>query len=189
MNELGQEDDMNLDRFKQILDSYGANPDRWPSDERAAAEDLLGRSAEARDLVAEYAALDSILDVLPAGEVSQSLKEAVLASAATELSAAAIKDANVLSGDNVAQGFWSRLGLGTRGLLADLDSLQWSGSTLFKSAPALGCAAALGFLVAIYGPVAVDDVAFTSSEDAILVAAFGSPDYGMDDFSFNGVME
>lgn len=56
---------MVLDRFKTLVDAYGADPDRWPQDERAAAQDLLVQSAAARAYAAAAAPLDLILDRTP----------------------------------------------------------------------------------------------------------------------------
>lgn len=56
---------MTLNRLKQLLDAYGADPDRWPLEERAAMLDLLARSESARDLAAQAASLDSLLDRAP----------------------------------------------------------------------------------------------------------------------------
>lgn len=52
---------MTLERLKTILDAYGAQPGRWPAEERAAAEALVARSAEARTALAEAEGLDGAL--------------------------------------------------------------------------------------------------------------------------------
>jgi hypothetical protein len=51
-----------LARFGALLDAYGAEPRRWPSDRRAAAEALLARSHEAQALQAAALRLDGLLD-------------------------------------------------------------------------------------------------------------------------------
>jgi hypothetical protein len=53
---------MQLNRFRGLLEAYGAEPRRWPPGERADAEELLARSPEARALLAEAAAIDALLD-------------------------------------------------------------------------------------------------------------------------------
>ncbi len=53
---------MRMDRFRELLDAYGAEPGRWPSGERAAAEALLAEKPEARDLRGRTAKLDAMLD-------------------------------------------------------------------------------------------------------------------------------
>ncbi len=52
---------MRLARFQILIATYGAAPERWPAAERAAAEALIDRSAEARDAVADAAFLDRLL--------------------------------------------------------------------------------------------------------------------------------
>ena len=72
---------MNEARLAAILEAYGADPRRWPEAEQAAALALLSRSAEARALKDEAAALDTLLDVPQAPIPSPELKAAILAAA------------------------------------------------------------------------------------------------------------
>jgi len=73
---------MDARRLDELLDAYGADPARWPADERAAAEALLASSPELRARVTAAAQLDALLDVMPAvSEPSAALRERVLASA------------------------------------------------------------------------------------------------------------
>jgi len=51
-----------LARFQALLDAYGAEPRRWPADQRVAAEALLKRSSEAQVAHAAAARLDKLLD-------------------------------------------------------------------------------------------------------------------------------
>jgi hypothetical protein len=57
---------MDIERFKVLLDGYGADPARWPAAERAAAETFARRSPEAAALMAAARALDRALAWLPA---------------------------------------------------------------------------------------------------------------------------
>jgi hypothetical protein len=66
-----------ISRLKALLDAYGATPECWPEEERAAAAALIETSAEARMLTAEAAALDSLLDKVPEPEVSAALTSRV----------------------------------------------------------------------------------------------------------------
>ena len=66
-----------LTRLKSLLDAYGANPDFWPEEERAAASALIETSTEARMLVEEAAALDALLDQIPEPQVSAALTSRV----------------------------------------------------------------------------------------------------------------
>ena len=60
---------MNLQRFRELVRSYGAAPDRWPEEERQAALDLAGTSSEAEFLMRQEAELDSFLDGFDLPEV------------------------------------------------------------------------------------------------------------------------
>jgi hypothetical protein len=51
-----------MDRFRELLDAYGAEPRRWPAQERGMAEALIAASPEARALRAKAAGLDVMLD-------------------------------------------------------------------------------------------------------------------------------
>ena len=57
---------ISLQRFEQLLDAYGASPQRWPDHERAAALQLLEQSSPAADLWQSAQWLDQQLDQLPA---------------------------------------------------------------------------------------------------------------------------
>lgn len=61
---------MTPERFRQIVASYGAEPHRWPADERDAAQAFLHGNDEARALLDREAGLDRMLGgyrVEPAG--------------------------------------------------------------------------------------------------------------------------
>ncbi len=66
-----------VSRLKALLDAYGAAPECWPEEERAAATALIETSSEARILVKEADALDSLLDKIPEPEVSAALTSRV----------------------------------------------------------------------------------------------------------------
>ncbi|MBE9605301.1 hypothetical protein IAI18_10520 [Acetobacteraceae bacterium H6797] len=53
---------MNEARFAQLLEIYGAVPDRWPAADRAAALALVVRSSRAAGMLAEAAALDRAIE-------------------------------------------------------------------------------------------------------------------------------
>jgi hypothetical protein len=52
---------MMLWRFRLMIAAYGADPARWPREQRAAAEALLRRSAQAREACAAARRLDALL--------------------------------------------------------------------------------------------------------------------------------
>lgn len=73
---------MELARFAEILDAYGADPRRWPDAERDAAAALLAASQDARSLRDDAAALDMLLDLSAAPAPSPELMADILAGAA-----------------------------------------------------------------------------------------------------------
>lgn len=73
--------DVTIERLRALLDAYGAAPERWPEDERAAAEALVAQSAAARAFREEAAALDRALDTVPSAPPSPLLAARVLATA------------------------------------------------------------------------------------------------------------
>jgi len=70
---------MNLQRFQQILDAYGANPQRWPMAERAAAQAFLQQSVDAQALLDEAQNIDAMLDQLPDNVASLGLTQRIIA--------------------------------------------------------------------------------------------------------------
>jgi len=54
---------MTPDRFRTLIDAYGASPDRWPEAERDAARLFMIREPRARLWLNEAAALDDLLDL------------------------------------------------------------------------------------------------------------------------------
>jgi hypothetical protein len=52
---------MNLERFTLIVESYGADPQQWPADERAEALEFSRTSTDALSLLDKEAALDEHL--------------------------------------------------------------------------------------------------------------------------------
>jgi hypothetical protein len=56
---------MTFGEFERLLDIYGGDRTRWPTDARAAAAHLVARDADARRLLAEAEALDRVLESAP----------------------------------------------------------------------------------------------------------------------------
>jgi hypothetical protein len=75
---------MTLQRLQQLLDTYGAGPERWPAEDRAAALALLAHSAEARAQRDKAARLDALLDLAPVVHPSAELAARILAAAPAE---------------------------------------------------------------------------------------------------------
>lgn len=73
---------MTAERFLALVAAWGADPRRWPADERAAAEAFAAaRPDVARPALAEADAVDAVLHASPVPAPSAGLRERVLASA------------------------------------------------------------------------------------------------------------
>jgi hypothetical protein len=53
---------MGLDRFRELMEAYGAEPGRWPANERGSAETLLAQNPEAARLRNQAMAIDALLN-------------------------------------------------------------------------------------------------------------------------------
>jgi ferric-dicitrate binding protein FerR (iron transport regulator) len=72
---------MGLERFRAMVGAYGADPARWPTDERQAAETLRAVSAAANEALREAMAVDRALDRAAAMDVSRAVRARVVGSA------------------------------------------------------------------------------------------------------------
>ena len=73
---------MTAERFHDLVAAWGADPRRWPADERAAAEAFVAANAEAaRAALDEADAIDALLRKSPSPAPSAALRERVIASA------------------------------------------------------------------------------------------------------------
>ena len=66
-----------LKRLGNLLDAYGADPDRWPEQERAAALALIDSSSDARAMRDDARSLDSVLDFVEQPAISPALARRV----------------------------------------------------------------------------------------------------------------
>ncbi|WP_370675439.1 hypothetical protein [Pleomorphomonas sp. PLEO] len=71
---------MTPERFRQIVEAYGAAPQRWPEKERAAAEIFARENIETRELLAREAGLDHLLGTYHVALPDSALMGAVIAS-------------------------------------------------------------------------------------------------------------
>lgn len=80
---MTQEIDNDRKMLAQVLDTWGSDRSRWPSDRRARLAHLLETDATSRRLVAEARALDRVLDRAPlvAGDRMAALADRIMASA------------------------------------------------------------------------------------------------------------
>jgi len=72
-------DALSIDRFNGLVASYGADPDRWPADQRSAAVHALVDSDAARAAWRDAADLDAGLDAVAGLEMSPELAGRVMA--------------------------------------------------------------------------------------------------------------
>lgn len=75
---------MDLDRFTDLIDAYGADIEHWPARDRAAADRLLAASSEARELQRAALRFDNRLlgAMLPEIEPSDDLRARIFAQVA-----------------------------------------------------------------------------------------------------------
>lgn len=72
---------MTPERFRQIVEAYGAAPQRWPEGERTAAEAFARTNPETQAMLAREASLDSMLGAYRIAPAGSALTGAVIASA------------------------------------------------------------------------------------------------------------
>jgi hypothetical protein len=127
---------MDLAAFREMLDMHGAAMRRWPAEQRAAAQSLLTRSHAARVALREAAALDALLDAMPAPQVDTARLDRVVsgALAALPLPGPAVNSNRKPQRPAPGRG-WGRL-LGLLGGL--LPSSGWSRAASLASCTACG---------------------------------------------------
>ncbi len=72
---------MTPERFRQIVEAYGADPQRWPGQERQAAEAFAQADAEAQAVMARESTLDGLLGAYTVEPAGSALTARILASA------------------------------------------------------------------------------------------------------------
>lgn len=70
--------EVDLDRFAELVDAYGAEPTAWPEQERAGALRLIEHSEQAVRLLEEAAEVDSWLADVVEVEPSMALRNRIL---------------------------------------------------------------------------------------------------------------
>jgi hypothetical protein len=77
----GKDTKKQIARLEQVLDTFGANPARWPVSDRAALEVLVETQHQARRLLDEAQALERVMDVAPMVKASDALKARIVTAA------------------------------------------------------------------------------------------------------------
>ncbi len=149
---------MKLDRFKAIIEAYGANAAHWPAAEREAAEAFAATSPDAIGLLAEARALDLLLDEAPLMEATSDLTSRILASVPR------------VGGMAPATAPQSR---GWADQLTGILNVLWPRHGLARPAGLLAATMMFGFLVGFSG---AGGAAAADTEDSDVFAyVFGSP--------------
>ncbi|WP_353573333.1 hypothetical protein [Candidatus Albibeggiatoa sp. nov. BB20] len=68
---------MNIKRFTQIIEAYGADSNRWPESERQAALALLTISTEAQKMLQQADVLDNFLNTVAVNSPSLQLQQGI----------------------------------------------------------------------------------------------------------------
>jgi hypothetical protein len=160
--------DMNLQRFREIVESYGAEAERWPADERADALAFLGENAGAAPLQLEARLADALLAIGPQpAAADDALVSRLMAlgqlpqphAAQSEIQAAAPKG----SGDFSLNGFFGSLASGfapLRGLLPQAGAVVIAGF--------LGVYLGLSGAAAYDQPIEIDAGAFIFDNPSLI---------------------
>lgn len=78
-----------LTRLERVLDTYGADPARWPGAERDGLGALVKVNADARRLVVEAKALERVMDSATVSPASDALKARIVSAAVGDTSRSA----------------------------------------------------------------------------------------------------
>ena len=70
-----------LTRLVEVLDTFGADPNRWPAAERTVLEAFVKADKSAAELFIEAKALARVMDAAPAGSASAALSARIVAAA------------------------------------------------------------------------------------------------------------
>lgn len=70
-----------LKRLEDVLDTYGALPERWPEAERELLLGFVGTDARAEKLVADARRFEAVLALAPAGHGGAALERRIVAAA------------------------------------------------------------------------------------------------------------
>jgi len=79
---------MTRERFKMLVEAYGADPRRWPEAEREAALRFVESDVEAQRILEEVRALDRIIDFADTAPVTPELRARILSAIAPRSQAA-----------------------------------------------------------------------------------------------------
>lgn len=176
---------MELERFRQIVEAFGAISDRWPDDKRDAALALLARSKDAVLHLEQAQMLDRAMDQASAEAPSDALVERILESATIQL-----PPPNIVPGDKAAMGGllrrWKNVtSRWVNAIGSDVDGIDWTMGSLARPAAALGCVALLGLVLGVSAPATLT-LSNMFDEEQIVLMALTSPQVDFESFVFEG---
>jgi hypothetical protein len=125
---------MTLNRLQQLAEAYGADPKRWPVEDRAALEALVGQHPAARSILRDEQNLDRLLDGWRVDGADWALERRILATAAMASQVRVV-------------GPWQRV-VGWLETIWPSDRLP-DGRRLWPQVAGLAAAAMIGFFVGI----------------------------------------
>ena len=173
---------MNIERFTEIVEAYGAEPDRWPETERAAAVEFAAIESAALKVLEQEQGLDLALASVERIEPSSQLVESILADAANVTEALI----PIVGSEESGRQHRTVLG-GLKGFIADLDAIDWSLKGLMQPGAVLACAALAGLATGIAVPADQSlDTLYTYEDTDVLSVAFGQADYDLEAWTLNG---
>lgn len=141
---------MTLERFRALTQSYGAELQRWPQEERGAAQELLRCSEEARALVEEERTLDEAIAAATAYQDAEGRPHGTHDAALARLRSGV--NARVATREARASSRMQHLGLATSGAFAVIAGLLIGG--MYTPAPE-----SVGALSALLQPATLDILA------------------------------
>lgn len=133
---------MDLARFSQLLDAYGAEPRRWPREEREAALRFLRTDARAAPLLTAAGEVDDLLLAFRVPAPSPALAAAALAGAPRPSALRGVKL------------WWAALGLGLMGAGGALAG-SLAGAAML---PGMAAPADMHEDMTAFGSASLDDV-------------------------------
>lgn len=162
---------MTLERFENLIAAYGAEPTRWPSDERAQAQEFLATSPEAQAALTDARDLDTVLDAMPQMEVSAHFRDQMAKLGENTIAAKASVYGENSTADPASTGsVW-------QSLTNTLTHTLWHPAR--KMAGIYAGAGALGLAVGIFAPVSLATNLSASNQgmtnEDIMTLAFVSP--------------
>jgi hypothetical protein len=151
---------MTLNRLRQIAETYGADPRRWPAAERASLEPLIGRLPAARSMLRDEQNLDQLLDGWRLESPDWALERRILATAAMTAQVRAAKP-------------WQKI-IGWVETIWPGEQLP-RGRQLWPQVAGLAAAAMIGFFVGISDLGAFDTAGAGNLDEALTgISAVGN---------------